>query len=108
MPPRPSSIGVPSFAFENLVVLEEQFGRGIRDRITLGFGGAAQGANWAVRAIVCQHRTAHRAGSFGRGCRHRMLLGRECYSVWVSNALRKSLVKGGNESISQNESDSLT
>ena len=43
---------------ENLVVFKAEVGRGVRrslamaqqvrDRITLGFGGALQGADWAV------------------------------------------------------------
>src|ERR1700746_3079327 len=37
---------------ENLVVLEAELGRGIRNRIALGFDGASQGANWAVIAVV--------------------------------------------------------
>jgi hypothetical protein len=55
-------------------MLKVELGRGGRDRITLGFENAPQGANRAVGAVVRQQRTAHRAGSFGRGCRHRMLL----------------------------------
>jgi hypothetical protein len=38
------------------------------------FDGHAQGAHWAVWTVIRQQCTAHRAGSFGWGCCHYMLL----------------------------------
>ena len=59
---------------ENRVMLKAEFGSGIPSRLALCLDCLSQGANWAVCAVVRQQRTTHRAGSFGRGCRHRMLL----------------------------------
>jgi hypothetical protein len=74
---------------QNLVMLETKLGRGIRNRIALGFESPAQGANWAECAVVRQQRSAHRAGSFGRGCRHRMLLASRILLDLVCSASRK-------------------
>jgi hypothetical protein len=37
---------------EDLVMLETELGRGIRNRIALGLESPAQGADWAVWAVV--------------------------------------------------------
>ena len=74
---------------QNLVMLKTKLGRNIRDGIALGFENAAQGANWAVWTVVRQLRTTHQAGSFGRGCRHRMLLATRILLDLVCNGSEK-------------------
>jgi hypothetical protein len=70
----PQFQGLSVLISRNLVMLKAELGRGIRNRVALGLASTAQGANGAVETVVRQQRTTHRAGSFGRGCRHRMLL----------------------------------
>jgi hypothetical protein len=46
--------GFSVFVSKNLVMLKAELGGGGRDRITLGFENAMEGANWAVGTVVRQ------------------------------------------------------
>ena len=85
----PELQGLSVLISQNLVMLKTKLGTGGQDRITLGFDNPPQGANGAVCAALRQQRTAHRAGSFGRGCRHCMLLAGRILPDLVCKASRK-------------------
>src|ERR1700746_2536326 len=64
----PQLQGLSVLVSKNLVMLKTKLRRAIRIGIGLRPESLLQGANWAVRAVVRQLRTAHRAGSFALDC----------------------------------------
>ena len=73
-------------------MLETELGRGIRNRIALGFGSLSQGAHRAEFTVVRKQRTALRASSFALRICHCILLGTRSLLDLLPKAREKSLV----------------